>query len=127
MSSLPDFHDGFVDGVLLSKSDARILLRTVNGDRFTLILNELEALRVDDFRKGNIVFEVVFLMPRQLDSSFVFEVYGYSDEGKRTFVLGEWAEKAAQKVLTAIEITPSYGCTILAIFKSHHFSDGHDN
>ncbi len=126
MNNPPDFHDGFVDGVLLSGPSVRILLRTVEGDRFTLILNELEALRVNDLRKGNIVFEVVFLEPKELDASFVFELYGYSDEHKKTFALDEWVKEATRKGLTAIEITPSYGCTILAIFKSHSFSAGHD-
>ena len=126
MNSPPDFHDGFVDGVLLSDPSARILLRTVEGDRFTLALNELEALRVNDLRKGNVVFEVAFLEPKQLDASFVFELYGYSDEHKKTFALDEWVKEATRKGLTAIEITPSYGCTILAIFKSHSFSAGYD-
>jgi hypothetical protein len=126
MNSLPDFHDGFVDGVFLSGSSARIFLRTVKGDRFTLILNELEALRVNDLRKGNVVLEVVFLEPKQLDASVVFELYGYSDEHKKTFALGEWVKEATRKGLTAIEIAPSYGCTILAIFKNHSFSAGHD-
>lgn len=126
MNSQPDFHDGFIDGVLLSDSCARILFRTVEGDRFTLTLNELEALRVADLRKGNIVFEVVFLEPKQLDASFVFELYGYSDERKKTFAFDEWVKEATRKSLTAIEVTPSYGCTILAIFKSHSFSTGHD-
>jgi hypothetical protein len=126
MNSPPDFHDGFVDGVLLSDSSARILLRTVEGDRFTLILNELEALRVNNLRKGNIVFEVVFLEPKQLDASFVVELYGYNDEHKKTFAFDEWVKEATRKGLTAIENTPSYGCTILAIFRSHSFTAGHD-
>ncbi len=126
MDSPPDFHDGFIDGVLLSDSEARIFLRTVSGDRFTLALNEVEALRVNDLRQGNIVFEIRFLEPRQLDSSFVFELYEYSDEHKKTFVLKEWIEKALQNNLTALEITPSYGCTILAVFKSYTLLDGRE-
>ncbi len=98
----------------------------MNGDRFTLTLNELEALRVNDLRKGNTVFEVVFREPKQLGASFVFELYGYSDEHKKTFALEQWVEQSPRKGLKALEITPSYGCTILAIFKSHTFLDGHD-
>jgi hypothetical protein len=126
MNSPPDFHDGFVDGVFLPDSSARIFLRTVKGDRFTLKLNELEALRVNDLRKGSVVLEVVFLEPKELDASFVFELYGYSDEHKKTFALGEWIKGATRKGLAAIEIAPSYGCTILAVFKNHSFSAGHD-
>jgi len=106
--------------------EPRIFLRTESGDRFTLVLTELEALRVNDLRKGNIVFEVRFLEPRQVDPAFVFEVYEYSDEHKKTFVLKEWIEKAEQRGLTALEIDPSYGCTILALFKSHTFFGGQE-
>lgn len=124
MGSPPDFHDGYIDGVILSDSAARIFLRTLSGDRFTLVLNQLDALRVNDLRKGNIVLEIRFLEPRQVDSSFVFELYGYSDEDKKAFLSNEWVENAEQKGLTALEITPSYGCTILATFGSHSLLNG---
>ena len=75
MDSAPDFHDGYVDGVLLSQHEARILLRTVAGRQFTLLLNELERLRVNDLKEGNIIFEINFFEPRQLAPDFIFEVY----------------------------------------------------
>jgi hypothetical protein len=125
MTGLADFHDGYVDGVLLSPSGARILLRTVEEGKFTLVLSRLEALRVNDLKKGNIIFEVKLLQLREIEASFVFEVHEYSDEHKKTFVLDEWVEKAAKKGLAALEITPSYGCSILAIFNGYTLLDGH--
>ncbi|MGA8271106.1 MAG: hypothetical protein WB919_06060 [Candidatus Sulfotelmatobacter sp.] len=124
MDSAPDFHDGYVDGVLLSQHEARILLRTVAGRQFTLLLNELERLRVNDLKEGNIIFEINFFEPRQLAPDFIFEVYEYSDESWKKFVLDEWVEKATRKSLTAIKITPSYGCTILAISRGYTLLDG---
>jgi hypothetical protein len=124
MTGLADFHDGYVDGVLLSPTDVRILLRTVEGKRFTLLLNGIEALQVNDLKEGNIIFEVKVLELAELDSSFIFEVYGYSDYLKKTFVLNEWLDKAVQKGLKGIEITPSHGCTVLATFKDYSLIEG---
>jgi hypothetical protein len=89
-----------------------------------LVLTELDALQVDDLKKGNIIFDVTFWEPGQLDADFIFEVYEYSDEYKKTFVLEEWVEKASRKGLRAVEITPSYGCSVLAIFKGYTLLDG---
>jgi len=47
-----------------------------------------------------------------------------SDESWKKFVLDEWVEKATRKSLTAIKITPSYGCTILAISRGYTLLDG---
>jgi hypothetical protein len=120
-----DFHDGFVDGVLVSDSTARVFLRSVTGEDFTLVLAEVDALRVDDLKKGNIIFELRLLSPDQLDQDFVFQTYEYSDEHKKSFVLQDWVGKAKEKGLTAIEITPSYGCRLSALFRSHTIAVGH--
>jgi len=120
-----DFHDGFVDGVFVSDSTARIFLRSVTGDKFTLVLAGVDALRVNELMKGNIILELALLSVNQLDADFVFEIYGYSDEHKKKFVFEDWVEKAKQKGVHALEITPSYGCTISALFRSHTIVDGH--
>jgi hypothetical protein len=121
----PNFHDGFLDGFLLSKSEARIFLRTAREEKFSLILHGVEALRANDLREGNIILSVTFLEPEQLDVSFVHEVYQYSDEHKKGFILEAWIRSAVQKNLKALEILPSYGCTALAIFSHHEFVEGH--
>jgi hypothetical protein len=120
-----DFHDGFVDGVLISGSTARIFLRSVAGETFTLVLAEVEGPLVNDLRKGNIIFNVTLLSVDELDADFVFRIYQYSDEHKRKFVLEDWTEPAKKKGLGALEITPSYGCTISALFRGHTMISGH--
>jgi hypothetical protein len=108
MVTLPDFHDGFVDGMLVRGSSALILLRTATERRYTLQLNEVDTLRANDFRQGNIIFELNLLSVSQLDRSFVFEAYDYNDQLKQQFVLEAWKRKADEKRLEALEITASY-------------------
>lgn len=114
-----DFHDGYVDGLLISGPSIRIFLRTVDEKRFTLILSQVETLRAEDFRQGNIIFELNLLSVDELDSAFIFEAYDYSEELKRAFIMNTWVEGAKKKGLQAIEITPSYGCSIAALFKGY--------
>ena len=125
MTNQLDFHDGFVDGLLVSEPTARIFLRTVAEEKFTLVLYEVDALHVLDLKKGNIIFELRFLDTDQLDQEFVFETYEYSDEYKKSFVLKEWVAKAKEKGLSAIQITPSYGCSLSALFRSKTITGGH--
>jgi|SRR5579859_1853206 len=125
MISQPNFHDGFVDGLLLHKSRIHVFLRTVSGEKYTLILHDVEALRANDLREGNIILDVEFFESNQLDSSFILDVYQYGDEHKETFIMEDWLRAAAQKRLMGVEISASYGCTLLAVFKDHEFVDGY--
>ena len=101
-SELPGFHDGFLDGLLSLGSEARMLLRKECGEKFTLVLRDVEALQGDNFRQGNIIFDVVFLGPDELELSDVSELYEFSQEWMKTFSLAEWSEKANAKGLKAI-------------------------
>jgi len=50
-------HDGFLEGVLVSETgqELHLALRSSDGERRVLTLRRVVALRVDDFRGGNIV------------------------------------------------------------------------
>jgi hypothetical protein len=125
MNSEANFHDGFVDGLLLYGKKAHVFLRTVKGEKFTLILHDVDALRVNDFLEGNIIFSVEFMEPNQLDESFIFDAYQYSEEYKKSFVLATWIAKATEKHLKAAESSPSYGCELLAVYKEHQLVNGY--
>src|SRR5437868_3537213 len=119
MSDWVDFHDGYVDGVLVSEADsnAHIYLRTVAKEKFVLTLHEVDVLRLEDFRQGNIIFEVQLLSLDQIDAQFVLHAYDYSDVSKDRFDFNAWIETARRKGLRGLEITPSYGCSMSALFK----------
>jgi hypothetical protein len=121
---IPDFHDGFLDGLFVSNRQARIFVRTVREENFTIILREMERLHAENFRQGNIVFSVDFLEPEQVTVDHVGEAY-YHGQVPPEFVLSDWMEKAKQKGLKAVEISTSYGCSALAFFKSYELVEGH--
>jgi len=56
----PYFHDGMVEGIDVSDDrSGEILLKAVNGKRYRLILIGLERFRCENFREGNIIFDMV--------------------------------------------------------------------
>jgi hypothetical protein len=124
-SDLPGFHDGFLDGLFTFGPEARMFLRRENGEKFTLILHGVERLQGEDFWEGNIIFDVVLLEPEELEVSDVFELYGYSKEAMKTFSVTDWAADAKAKGLRAVQISPSYGCSVQALFRSSELVPGY--
>jgi hypothetical protein len=108
MTSLPNLHDGFFDGLWLSvDKQARLFVRTAEGERSTIHLTEVEALNFSGLRAGNIIFDVVRIPPDKLTVEDIKQVYDLKDgerENARRLLV-----KAQEQGLCALEINPSYG------------------
>lgn len=117
MTTLPDLHDGFFDGVWLSADKhARIFVRTVAGKRSTIILTDVEALNVCGFRAGNIILDLVHIAPDKLTVKDIEQAYDLkSGEDKKASQL---LRKAQERGLSGLEINPSYGAEGTAIFRA---------
>ena len=61
MLEKPLLHDGYLVGIALRGREATFTAETVGGERWQIIIHGVQALRVDDFREGNIIsyFEIV--------------------------------------------------------------------
>jgi hypothetical protein len=121
---IPDFHDGFVDGVLVSGLRAKLFLRKIDGQKFTLALHGIERLHVENFREGNIIFSLDFLELEQLTLEHVCQAYQYNEHTLASFIMKDWVEDAKQRGLKAVEISASYGCSALILFKSFELTEG---
>ncbi|MGP0018740.1 MAG: hypothetical protein ACLPHP_09245 [Candidatus Sulfotelmatobacter sp.] len=76
MTTLPNLHDGFFDGVWLSADKrARLFVRTVAGECSTIILTDVEALNIWGLRAGNIIFELVLIAPDKLTVKDIEQAY----------------------------------------------------
>ncbi len=122
---IPDFHDGSLDGLLVSKSQATIFLRTAREEKFMLTLHEVERLHAENFREGNIILSLDLLTPEQLTPEHISEAYGFSADSPSGFVMKDWIEAAKKRGLQALEISSSYGCVALALFKSYALTEGY--
>jgi hypothetical protein len=76
MTTLPNLHDGFFDGVWLSADKrARLFVRSVAGERSTIILSDVEALNICGLRAGNIIFDLVLIAPDKLTVQDIEQAY----------------------------------------------------
>jgi len=117
MTTLPDLHDGFFDGVWLSADKrAHFFVRTVAGERSTIILTDVEALNVSGVRAGNIILDVVLIAPDKLTVKDIEQAYDLkSGEDKKASQL---LRKAQEQGLSGLEINPSYGAEGTVIFRA---------
>jgi hypothetical protein len=117
MTTLPDLHDGFFDGLWLSADKrARFFVRTVAGERSTIILTDVEALNICGLSAGNIILDLVLIAPDKLTVKDIEQAYDLkSGEDKEASQL---LRKAQEQGLSGLEINPSYGAEGTAIFRS---------
>jgi hypothetical protein len=112
MKKFAQFHDGFMDGVLIEGTKATVFLSTEQRETFALNLEGVLSVKIDDFKEGNIIYDVVVREGDELTRRDIVQLYGFTEEAK--------AELKLQKVkldgLVVMEISPSYGasCLILA-------------
>jgi hypothetical protein len=122
MNSLtPSFHDGNLLGIQLAAGQVALSLKRVNGENYELTLHSLEALQVDDFREGNIIFDIEVICggapsAEALESLFVSPhpsaAKKYHDTHAQ-FLSGKVAKVGAGEA-TVVRITSSYGADIVA-------------
>jgi hypothetical protein len=111
-----EFHDGFLDGLLLDGPTACVFLSTDDKEHFALEVAGVAAVNAGTFKEGNIIFEVLIHSCDELTLEQMIAVhgpmsgYGLPDQAQR------WLAKALQSGLILLEINPSYGaaCLVLA-------------
>jgi len=112
MTTLPNLHDGFFDGVWRSADKrARFFVRTLMGERSTIILTDVEALNIRGLGAGNIIFDPDSLTVENIEQAYDLK---RGDVEMARQLLG----KAKERGLSALEINPSYGAEGTAIFRS---------
>ena len=117
MTGLPDLHDGFFDGLWLSANKSvRLFVRTVTGERSTIVLTDVEALNINGLRAGNIIFDLEPIAPNKLTVEDMAQVYDSTpDEAEQARKL---LGKAQEQSLSALEMSTSYGAEGRVLFRA---------
>lgn len=117
MTTLPDLHNGFFDGLWLSADKhARIFVRTLAEIRSTIILTGVEALNICGLKAGNIILDLVLIAPNELTVKDIEQAYDLkSGEDQNASQL---LRRAQEQGLSGLEINPSYGAEGTVIFRA---------
>src|SRR5262249_27101906 len=89
-------------------------ISNVNNDSYKMTLKGLDRLRCLDFRQGNIILDVVIVSGESPDKNALRYLLDLEDDETPDFLLDR-IEKIEQGILTFVNITPSYGCEVLAL------------
>ncbi|HEY1815412.1 MAG TPA: hypothetical protein VGG74_23850 [Kofleriaceae bacterium] len=109
------YHDGFLDGVLVSDDGtaARFAVRSIEGVRRILTLRGVVSLHLDGFRQGNIVGYMWLLRGDQASANL--EV--------RRLLIEELGRPALPEATLAFVIDTSYGANVIAICATAEISE----
>jgi len=124
MIALPNFHDGFFDGLWTSENKiVHLFMRTSNGERSTIVLNEVERLNTTNFMAGNIILDVVIVNSDNLTIADIEQLYQL--QPAQAELAKQLLGKAQQRRLLTLEISPSYGAECVALFRGLEILPSH--
>jgi hypothetical protein len=110
-----EFHDGFLDGLLLEGSAAYVFVSTDEKKHFVLEVSGVTAVDAGTFKEGNIIFDVLIHGCDELTLDQMIAVHGPMSEYGLPDQAERWLAKAQQGELNLLEINPSYGAACLVL------------
>jgi hypothetical protein len=117
MIALPDFHDGYFDGVWTSADNCAFLfLRTRNGKRSAIVLDGLVRLNTSNFMASNIILDVAPVEADKLSITHIEQLYHLQPE--QAELAHQLLTEAKQRGLLTLEISASYGAECIALFRA---------
>ncbi len=115
MMDIPNFHDGFFDGLWINSDEVvELFLRTSDQKAFTLFLRGVRTLRISQVMLGNIILDIVVRSAQELTLADMQELYGLSDDSPQASTL---LTSAREQGFQLLELNPSYGADGLVLFK----------
>ena len=123
MIALPNFHDGFFDGLWTSENKiVHLFLRTSNRERSTIVLSDVERLNITNFMAGNIILDVVVVTSDKLTIADIEQLYQIQPTQEE---LTQQLLKAQERGLLTLEISPSYGAECAVLFREAEILPNH--
>lgn len=114
----PNVHDSRILGLItLEKKKLLLPMQTTDKSILCIAFNDLDCLRVDDFREGNIILDITVSRGSEVEVSDI--AYAYGLEQFMPSETNSYLDKAVKSFITGkklfVQINPSYGCKLVCI------------
>jgi hypothetical protein len=113
-----EFHDGFLDGLLLEGDTVNVFLSTAEKEPFVLEISGVAAVDAGTFKEGNIIFDALVYACDELTLEHMIAVHGPMSEFGLPNQAQRWLIQAQRGELVLLEINPSYGATCLVLART---------
>jgi hypothetical protein len=121
--AIPDFHDGFFDGVWISaERTVHLFVRTVDNKQFKIVLDGVKALKLSNIREGNIILDLGLIQADQLTASDIASAYEISDADKDRQI-ANLLTAARRGGLKMFQLRSSYGAEGVALCGSAELAE----
>ena len=104
MNDYGNFHDGVLEGVWVDDSTAYVFLSTLMKERFAVVADGIVALTVTNFKKGNLIFEVVARGHEELTMDDIAALYDLREGKEGEEQAAKLLAKARQERLSILDI-----------------------
>ena len=123
----PVVHDSRLVGLLISGKELLLLIEPLEGTRFHIVLKDVERLRVDDFREGNIILDIAVYRGSEIEIEDVAYVHGLENEGLQSGgFLKETMQTLAERNIILVKVHPTYGCSLVCLCRDIGIADHFD-
>jgi hypothetical protein len=124
VNTLPSFHDGWFEGIIISDDDKTVYLfvRTVDKKRSTVLLRGVAALRIENVKKGNLIFDLAVLETSQVTADDIEYVYEPSEQTKNERI-PKLLVSTERDRLKLFRMRSSYGAECLALCQKVELSE----
>src|SRR5712671_3690859 len=112
----PEFHDGLLRGILVD-SNATLAVTCTDETRnkeYVLRVPKINSLVVENFRQGNIIFNIFLFEGRQASRELIARAMDVR-EAEDQKAVERMEEQICQEHWITIHITTSYGCELFGI------------
>jgi hypothetical protein len=129
VKKLGDFHDGCLEGFWSDDPFVHIFIKIskfaiVDGiERFAIVAHGVLALYGTGFMKGHIVLDVMTKTHEEISSADIRLLYDLREDEAGEEQCRKVILNVRQQKLEVLEITPSYGATLLILAKSFELLD----
>jgi|ERR1700694_2154519 len=114
----PDFHDGFLRGILVDAND-NLTLTCSDGEKgktYQIKVPNIEYLYAENFRQGNIIFNIYFFVGSQSSTDLLRKASGMGDPQFQA-AFESLVKRVSNERWLTINIIPSYGCDLIGVAK----------
>jgi hypothetical protein len=116
VNNIPDFHDGFFDGLWISdQKRIHVFLRAADKKPFTLILHGAMLLNASNVKQANIILDLVVLDAEHITAEHIGKLYELG--AQREEKIEQFWASAQHEGLNVLELSSSYGADCIALFR----------
>ena len=124
--NVPSFHDGHMVGLQVSpRAEAFLFIVDAAGAPYTVALRDVDSMVANDFRKGNIILSLEVGLVGESNAREIRELYCLVSDAQIAQFERQTIARLEQLHSQLVELTPSYGCSLLATCKSVAVMRGH--